>query len=349
LNKFKKTGEFNDSFGKSRKKVSYTPMKVLITGITGLIGSTLARILENKGWEVYGLVRKPVSLSHGTGIVGDVLDILSLEKAMIGMDYVVHAAAVVSFAPKEREQMYKVNVEGTANVVNAALDSPTLKKLIFVSSIAAIGRPFPIADHTELTEDQKWEDSPHNSHYAISKFQAECEVWRGQAEGLPVFILNPTIVLGEGDWHRSSTQLFKYVYEERPYVTQGFLNFVDVLDVCQVILLGLESDVSGERFIVNGGQISYQHFFEKMANLFQKNPPKRVISHTWLSVLWRLEALRSWVLGSSPLITRETALSASLNIRYSSKKLQNTFDFSYLTLDQSLQRITGYFIAQQKL
>lgn len=324
-------------------------MKILITGITGLIGSALAKLLHQQGWDVYGLVRKPIALPYGQSIVGDVLDIVSLEGAMKGMDYVVHAAAVVSFAPRERDLMYKVNVEGTANVVNSALTTSSIRKLLFVSSIAALGRPFPLVEGTILKEDQKWEESPHNSHYAISKFQAECEVWRGHAEGLPVLILNPTIVLGEGNWHRSSTQLFKYVYEERPFLTPGYLNYVDVEDVCRAILLGLESEISGERYIINGGHISYQEFFEKIAHLFHKKAPGWMMRKSWLAILWRLEAVRSWILGSNPLITRETALSASLQMRYSSDKLIQRFSFAFTPLDQTLQRITTYFQAQQKL
>lgn len=323
-------------------------MKVLITGVTGLVGGALAKMLKEKGVEVFGLVRPGQFVPGISCVIGDLMDVYALSDAMQGMDFVVHAAAIVSFSPKDRASMYRVNVEGTANVVNSALTTPGIKKLIFISSIAALGRPAQQDAQSYIQEDHKWEDSPHNSHYAISKFQAECEVWRAHAEGLPVLIFNPTIILGEGNWNRSSAQLFKYVYEERPFLTPGSINYVDVEDVCRAIWLGIQSPISGERFIVNAGQASYQSFFEKVATLFQKKAPSFMIQKNWLSVLWRLEAIRSFITRKAPLITRETATSASLRINYPSKKLQETFLFEFTPLDKTLKRITQYFKTNQK-
>lgn len=324
-------------------------MKVLITGVTGLVGGALARYLTERGVEVFGLVRPGQQVPGITCREGDVLDIYALSEAMADVDFVIHAAAIVSFSPRDREEMYRINVEGTANVVNAALECPQLKKLVFISSIAALGRPAQMSPDLVIQEDQKWEESPLNSHYATSKFQAECEVWRAYSEGLPVLIFNPTIVLGEGDWNRSSAQLFKYVYEERPFVTPGFLNYVDVQDLCEVVWRGIQSSVVGERFIVNGGQVAYASFFQQVAVAFQKKAPTWMITQSWLSVLWRLEALRSFVTRNAPLITRETAHSASLRLNYPSKKLQDAFSFQFTPLDQTIQRVTQYFVQTQKL
>lgn len=324
-------------------------MKVLITGVTGLLGGALAQDFKQKGIDVFGLVRPGQVVKDITCREGDIMDIHSLTEAMEGMDYVIHAAAIVSFSPKDRPAMYQVNVEGTANVVNAALTMPNIKKVIFISSIAALGRPAQHVGNLVIQEDQKWEESPHNSHYAITKFQAECEVWRAHAEGLPVLIFNPTIVLGEGNWTRSSAQLFKYVYDERPFFTSGFLNYVDIKDLCQVIWLGIQSPLTGERFIVNGGQITYQSFFQKVAQSFQRKAPSIQIIKPWLSILWRLEAIRSFITGNAPLITRETATSASLKLSYPSTKLQNAFSIEFTPIDQTIQRVTSYFMTKQRL
>ncbi|MFN3784947.1 MAG: SDR family NAD(P)-dependent oxidoreductase [Spirosomataceae bacterium] len=328
-------------------------MKVLITGATGLVGGAIAQHFVQKKMDVYCLVRpesnwhKIEKISTAIHLVeGDILDVSSLENAMKGMDYVVHAAAIVSFSPKNRTQMYQVNVEGTANVVNCAHAEKSIKKLVFISSIAALGRPssMEIAAGNPITENQKWENSPLNSHYAISKFQAECEVWRGHAEGLPVAILNPTIILGEGDWTQSSTQLFKYVFDENKFLTEGYINYVDVQDVAKLTELVMCSDINGERFIVNAGRVSYKMFFTHIAQLLHKKAPSIVLKGWLLEILWRLESVRSFITQNPPLITKETAKSASLALHYPSDKVKNTFGnvFVFTPLDTSLARITHY-------
>ena len=221
-------------------------MVVLITGITGLVGSAVAKEFLSRGFQVKALVRSLLSVSYVKSISenivcveGDVLDVFSLEEALKDVDYVVHAAAMVSFAPKDRVEMQKVNIEGTANVVNACLVG-NIKKLCFVSSVAAFGRPghaiIKKMGEIVIDENQKWEDSETNSTYAVTKYQSECEVWRGQAEGLSTVIVNPSIVLGESDWNKSSSQLFKYVFDKKPFFTPGNLNYVDVKDVANCIV-----------------------------------------------------------------------------------------------------------------
>lgn len=332
-------------------------MKVLITGATGLVGGAIAKHLVQKNIDVYCLVRpesnwrKIENINKNIHLIeGDILDISSLDIAMEGMDYVVHAAAIVSFSPKNRTEMYKVNVEGTANVVNCASQHQSIKKLIFISSIAALGRPSAteLMSGNPISENQKWEDSPLNSHYAISKFQAECEVWRGYAEGLPMVILNPTIILGEGDWMQSSTQLFKYVFDENKFLTEGFINYVDVADVATITDKMLFSDVAGERFIVNAGRVPYKEFFTKIAAQFDKKAPSIVLKSGLLEILWRIESVRAFLTQKPPLITKETAQSARLSMVYPNDKIKNKMgeSFEFTPLDKTLHRITQYLKTQ---
>ena len=281
-----------------------------------------------------------------TWLDGDVTDIPSLEAAILpGMD-VVHAAAVVSFSAKNRDRMEKVNVEGTANVVNVCL-SAGVRKLGFVSSVAALGRPNakltvpgqPIV----VTEDQKWEDSPNNSFYAQTKYRAELEVWRGNLEGLNSVIVNPSLILGEGDWTKTSVQVFKYVYDEKRFYTDGLVNYVDVIDVADAVFLLMTSDLSGDsdgagRFILNGGTIPYKALFEKIALAFGKRPPSVRVSPALTRLLWRAEAVRSWLTGKSPLITRETAKSANLSYQFDGHKIEQTTGFQYRPLNQTIER-----------
>ena len=327
---------------------------VFITGATGFIGSHIARTYLANG--------HPVSVLHreGSGYgmladvadqvtwhVGDILDIPSLEAAiMAGQSDVIHAAAIVSFVPKDRDQMEKVNVEGTANVVNVCLKAG-VRKLGYVSSVATLGRPLAKGEKTGeptlIAEEQKWEESPMNSNYAKSKYRAELEVWRGVAEGLNAVMVNPSIVLGVGDWTRSSLQLIKYVYNERPFYTDGLANYVDVLDVAESLYRLMQSDVVSERYILNGGTIPYRHLLEQIAAALGKRPPTVRVPPLLTRVLWPIEAMRSWLTGKVPLVTRETARSASSQYRFDGQRIEQVAGFQYRPLSETLRRVAGAF------
>lgn len=324
-------------------------MKILVTGATGLVGGAIVRQLLAEGHQVMGLCRSKSNQpdfmpqkGRFTWVEGDVLDVVGLQQIVSdGIEQVVHAAAVVSFTPRDHAQMMSVNVEGTANVVNVCL-AARVQKLCHISSVAAIGRPAPKYGEKAagaITEAYRWEESPLNSAYAKSKYLAELEVWRGVAEGLTTVILNPSVVLGEGDWTRSSTQLFRYVYDQKPFYTDGWINYVDVQDVAEVAVRLLASPIHSERFILNAGTIPYQTLFEEIAKGFRKKPPTWRLSPPLIGLLWRLEAIRSSLTGSRPLITRETALSASHHFRYPSDKLLSSLDFRYRPLDQTIRRV----------
>lgn len=322
-------------------------MNVFLTGITGLLGSEVSRQLLEKGYKVRALVRNPAKAADPDieYVQGDILDITALTEQMEGIDYVIHTAAVVSFAPKDRNEMYKTNVEGTANVVNACL-SLSVRKLCHVSSIAAFGRP-PLSemkkmDRVEIDEEQKWVASGTNSHYAITKYLGECEVWRGAAEGLNMVIVNPSIILGESDWEISSTRLFKYVHDEKPFYPEGFLNFTDVKDVASALIRLMESDIREERFCVSAGMISYKEFFDKIADRFGKKKPWFKVSADMMGALWRVEALKSFLTGGAPLITRETAKTAQLKILQKNDKIRKALDFEFRTIDETLDRVCAF-------
>jgi nucleoside-diphosphate-sugar epimerase len=325
-------------------------MKVLITGATGLVGSATARKFLAEGHEVFALYRQSSDRSLLADveskiqwIEGDILDLSALEQAFDGMDFVVHTAAVVSFIPKDRKSMYKVNVEGTSNVVNVCLKQH-IGKLCHVSSIAAIGRPDSrkiVPGHDViLDESHRWEDSPENSEYAKTKHLAELEVWRGIAEGLNAVIVNPTLVLGEGDWEKSSTQLFRYVYREKPFYTEGVANYVDVRDVAEIIFKLMLSNISGERFLLNGGSISYRNLFNTIADAMNKKRPSFRVGAGLAGVIWRFEAVRTWLLGTKPLITKETAQSAARRISYDNGKVRKALGFQFQPIERTVARVS---------
>ena len=285
--------------------------KVLVTGGTGFLGAYIIQNLVANGSEVSALRRSsnpPFFLSPSTidkvkWIQGDVLDVVSLSEAMEDVDSVIHSAAIVSFTSKDRHQMYKVNIEGTANVVNAAIEN-NIKRFVHISSVAALGRKI----NSELvSEDRKWEEDKMNTNYAISKHKAELEVWRGFAEGLEGVILNPSTILGFGDWHQSSCSIFRNAYKEFAWYTNGINGFVGVEDVAEAAVQLLYSNLTEKRFIVNSENVSFRELFDVIAEDFDKKKPHREATKFIGSLAWRWEALGSFISGKKPLLTRETA------------------------------------------
>jgi nucleoside-diphosphate-sugar epimerase len=316
--------------------------KILVTGGTGFIGSYIIKELIGKGYSVRAIHRSnklpfliPAEVYNKVEWVnGDVLDIVSLDDAMHGIDAVIHSAAVISFFKKERKQMYQVNVEGTANVVNLALDHG-MKRLVHVSSISAIGRTM---DGEHVSEEKKWTNSKLNTHYGISKYKSEMEVWRGMGEGLSAVIINPSTVLGYGDWHNGSCAIFKNVYNEFPWYTKGINGFVDVEDVARVAVLLMESRISEERFIVSGENKEFRKLFDTIADGFGKKHPDRNANPLLGGVAWRMEKLKSLLTGKKPLLTKETAKIAQSKTYWSNEKILKALPgFSFMPMDKSIQ------------
>ncbi|MBC8265580.1 MAG: NAD-dependent epimerase/dehydratase family protein [Flavobacteriales bacterium] len=332
---------------------------IFVTGGTGLVGSHILLKLAQEGKEFKALKRTSSSLEICKSVFsyynaqnlfdkiswvsGDVNDIPSLQSGMENCDYVFHCAAIVSFSPSDVELLKKVNIEGTANVVNIAL-SKGVKKLGFVSSIAALGR-----NSTEGSVDEEchFKATKHDSNYALSKYFSEQEVWRGSQEGLNVVIVSPSVILGPGDWTKGSSQIFQKINSGLKYYTSGSTGYVDVVDVANSLLALLFSEVKNERFIVNGENLKYRDCFDRIAVALNK--PKATIKVTPFlkEVAWRLEAVRSVVSGKSPLITKETANSAMTDSAYSTTKIDNAIGFQFTDIDVTIKKYADWFIADQ--
>ncbi len=321
--------------------------KILVTGGTGFLGSYLLRYLVRQGKKVRALKRpnSPMDLvqpivSQVEWVEGDILDIGSLEDAMEGIEQVYHTAAVVSFDPREAEWMKKVNGEGTANVVNVALHKG-VDKLLHVSSIAAIGRS---KEKDTISENNKWERSKYNSQYAISKYQAEQEAWRGSVEGLKVVIINPSVILGSGFWDRGTGRFFEQIYKGLKFYTTGITGFVDVRDVARVMPMLMDSDIVQERFIISAENIGYQTLFGWLADSLQKPHPSIKVTPFLKETAWRIEWLRSKLTGSHPFITQETARNASIQCFYENDKLLKMLDFQYTPVKQTIMETGKQFL-----
>lgn len=285
--------------------------KVLLTGGTGFLGAYILKNLIEKGFTVRATRRSAALpffipseiLEKVEWVDADVLDVVSLEDALEGVWAVIHAAAIVSFDRKDRDKMYQVNVEGTANVVNCAVESG-VKRLIHVSSVAALGRT---SRKEMVTEEKKWEDNSSNTHYAISKHHAEMHVYRGFAEGLEGVVINPSTILGYGNWHQSSCAIFKNAYKGFNWYTKGINGFVGVEDVAEATVQLLDSDISQERYILNAENWPFQKLFNTIADNFGKPRPAREATKAMGELAWRMESMKAMFTGSKPLLTRETA------------------------------------------
>jgi len=326
-----------------------------VTGGTGLLGAHLLHHLITKGEKVRALKRENSSLKTVEDIFefyqsknlfpqiewvnGDVLDILSLEVGMQGCDYVYHCAATVSFAKKDKEQMFKINIEGTANLVNTALKL-NIKKFCHVSSTAALGES---VENGKITEEKLWVDKKDKSNYAFSKKFSEMEVWRGIEEGLNAVIVNPSVIIGPGNEEKSSASLFNKVKEGLKYYTHGINAFVDARDVAEIMVKLMHSDIHSERFLVIGENISFKELFNSIAENLKLPAPKREAKRWMAEIIWRVEGARSFIFGSTPLITKENAQSAYRKAYYSNKKVKSALGFEFIPIQKSIEDAAGFY------
>lgn len=310
---------------------------VLVTGGSGLLGSELIRQLLAQGKRVRAIYNKtPLPEFNHSSLQQfecNILDVVGLEEAMQEVEQIYHCAALVNFDPAKKRELFRVNIEGTANVVNAALTTG-IKKMVHVSSVAALGR---IRENEPITESMNWSEETSNSNYGQSKYLGELEVWRGIGEGLNAVMVNPVIILGAGDWNDGSSQIFKSVYNEFPWYTEGVTGFVDARDVVKAMIILMESDISSERFIISAENRSYREVFDLIAVAFGKKKPAKKVTPFIAQAVWRLEAVKSMFTGKKPLVTKETTATALTNSYFENGKLLKFLpDFRYRSIEETI-------------
>jgi len=325
--------------------------RVLLTGASGFLGSYILRLLLKKGLKVRAIRRKdsPMAMLQDLAenvewVEGDITDLSFLEEVVQGIDYVYHAAATVSFNSSDKEKMMLVNGSGTENIVNACLVNG-VKKLLHVSSIAALGRKENI---TIIDENAQWENSPLNSDYAISKFKAECEVWRGIQERINAVIINPTLIMGAGYWHSGTCKMFKQADKGLKFYPKGGNGFVDVRDVAEVSLKLMESNISGERFIVNSENHLFKDAFTMMSKALGKKAPFIKAPDWTIELRWKADNLKSTLRGIEPLVTKELARGLQTFFQYDNSKLLNCIDHQYRSLKTTVEETAEIYMNNKK-
>lgn len=320
---------------------------ILVTGASGLVGQHLLETLTGSGKRVRAISRNIpttfyTNIVHGLveWVACDIRDTPKLEKVFGGITHVYHCAGMVSYDARFREEMTECNVTGTANVVNFCLDGG-IRKLVHVSSIATLG---DAGTNGLIDEKSDWEEGKQNSMYAVSKQGAEMEVYRGIAEGLNAVIVNPGIILGEGDTNRSSSNLFDMVNNEFPYYTNGVTAWVDVKDVVDIMVWLMEHEISNERFIISCGNYSYRDILTSMAIAMGKKAPSREAGKRLTGLVWRLAYIRNLLSGKVATLTRETARSAHAIRRFDNRKILAAIPgFQFRDMTQSIARMaSGY-------
>lgn len=323
---------------------------ILVTGATGLTGAHLALHLLQQGEQVRAIYRTKQSLGktqrlfdlYGASDLfskidwhrADVTDVPALEKAFDGVTRVCHCAAVISFNREDEESLRKTNIEGTANMINLAL-AFGIRRFCHVSSVAAIGDPVIPGD--TVTEECEWNPAVHYHDYAISKYGAEMEVWRGHQEGLEVVIVNPGIIIGPGFWGTGSGQIFSTVAKGMKFYTQGVTGYVSVWDVVKAIHQLLDSTIDGERFILVSENLTYKQVIDWVAGELRVKKPD-AYARPWLTSLgWRIDWLMA-LLGKRRMLSKEGATSLHKTTHYSSEKIIKALHFTFEPIEEAIRK-----------
>jgi nucleoside-diphosphate-sugar epimerase len=321
---------------------------IFVTGGTGFLGSYILQELVLQGRPVRALRRNltvpfymhPGLLDKISWVQGDILDVNGLIENMAGCDKIIHAAGLVSFNPSDKNKLFKLNIEGTANVVNAAIEKG-IADLVHVSSVSALGRH---DDASPINEEKKWIGNDGQSNYGISKYYSEMEVWRGMGEGLSPLIVNPSTLLGYGDWNQTSCGLFKTAYRAFPWYMNGSNGFADVRDTARAIIALMDHGIRNERFIISAENRTYREIFNWMAQGFGKKQPSKKAGPFFAGIAWRTERIKSAFSRHKPLITKESVAIASRQNIYDNRKLLKALPaFRFRTLEDSIfEACAGY-------
>ncbi|APZ45639.1 NAD-dependent epimerase [Polaribacter reichenbachii] len=330
---------------------------ILVTGGTGLVGSHLLYHLCLENDKIKAIYRTESSLKKVKKVFSfytadlflfdkiewfkaDITDIPSMLPVFENVKNVYHCAAFISFNPKDYRKMRKVNIHGTANLVNLCI-AAKIDKLCFVSSIAAVGDSL---NGELINEENEWNKEQDNSGYSITKFGAEMEVWRASQEGIKVVVVNPGVILGSGFFNAGSGKLFSQVYNGFKYYTEGKTGFVSVQDVVKPMILLMNADVKNERFILVAENKTYKEIFDGIADAFGKKRPSIRIKPWQTAISWRIAWLISKFTGKEPLLSKYSAKSAHSVSEYSSEKIEKTLNYKFKSIEKTIENVCKNYL-----
>ena len=334
---------------------------VFVTGGTGLIGAHLLFDLVSRGYRVRALrrcgsntdrIRRVFSYYHPdadslyTRIewhLGDLDDTGAWEGALERVRHVYHCAAVVSLDNGSTDALTAANVGGTKRILELCRQAG-VEKLCYVSSSSALGKP--VAQNGIVSEETPWDPAEEISPYAASKYAAEQAVWEAIREGMNAVIVNPVIVLGPGDWDRSSAKIIQTVWKGFPFYTQGVNGFVDVRDVSRAMIGLTEGPWSGERFILSSESLAFRQVFGQIAAALGKRGPVIPVPRLAGEIAWRANLLASKISGKAPVITKATVASADKQYYFSNEKVKKALQTEFLPVEQSIRDTCKIFLSE---
>ncbi|MDO7170929.1 NAD-dependent epimerase/dehydratase family protein [Mariniflexile sp. AS56] len=333
---------------------------ILVTGSTGLVGSHLLYKLVSNNEKVRAIYRSERKLEQVKNVFAtytpnytslfetiewvqaDILDIPALSEAFKDITHVYHCAAFVTFEPDKYQLLRKTNIEGTANIVNLCI-STHVKKLCHVSSIATLGNTL---NNETITEETTWNPEDDNNVYAITKYGAEMEVWRGTQEGLNAVIVNPGVILGAGIWRFGTGNLFKKAHKGLKYYTAGTIALVAINDVVAAMTQLMHSNITNERFVLVAENWTYKQFLETLALSVKAAPPKKLASPFLLNLGWKLDWLKHKLTGKRRVLTKHLTNSLMSKTYYSSEKVKTALNYNFTAIEHSIFQIGDSYLKQ---
>jgi len=329
---------------------------IVVTGGTGFLGAHLICKLMQSGVDVKALKRESSSTDRFEQIFRyyfpgmalnnaslqwvdcDVTDIIGLHDNIGEDDCVYHCAAEVHFRPGNEKQQFQVNVLGTANMVDVCLEKK-VRKLVHVSSIGSLGDSvggYPVDEDTVRKKSVK------QSSYSKSKYLGELEVFRGIAEGLNAVIVNPSVIIGPGEAGNGFSTLIGMVQKGLRYYPQGANAWVDVRDVAEAMILLMQAEIEGERFIVSAENRSYQYILEQIAEILGVKPPVKKASYNLLKLAGLAGKIKeTFTRKPNPLTPDLIRISSSVTA-YNPSKLIGATGFRYIPVIQSLKETCSF-------
>lgn len=335
---------------------------ILVTGGTGLVGSYLLHLLTSKGIKVKASYRNSSNLTQiktlfkNLGekdntlfdsiewVLMDLNDVTSIENAVKGIDTLYHCAAMVSFNPKDRKEMERVNVVGTQNLINACLESD-VKKVCYVSSIAVLEK---IAENKKIKEDDISDYKSLSHAYAQTKHAAEMEVWRGSQEGLEVVVVRPGVILGAGFWQSGTGQLFGRIHKGLLFYTEGVTGYVSVEEVVNAMFMLVKNNCFGKAYTLVAENVSFKNLFYEIAEALNVKSPKYRARKWMTTIFWRLEKLKMMLLGKAPKLTKHLAKSIHKKSHFISEEVCKVIHFEFEPISECIKRVAKQYLREIK-
>jgi dihydroflavonol-4-reductase len=314
--------------------------RILLTGATGLIGSHVARLLTERGDDLRVTVRESSNLESLAGLEAeqvraDILDRRAIRRALRGIERVFHIAGTTNLA-LSRARTFAINVEGTRIVLEEALRAG-VERVVYTSSVAAIG---PAQKGSTADETEVWDAGRYAIPYLDAKHEAEVEVLRLVARGLPAVMVNPAHVLGPGDPGRSSTALVRrFLRREIPMYVDGTLNIVAVEDVARGHLLADEIGRVGERYILGNRNFTLDRLFADLGRLSGVEPPAvKLPARAALA----LAGAATWIPGA-PAAASSELRAASLRWAFRNTKAKRELGWSTSPHEECLEATIAWY------